>query len=317
MPVQKLRNFLFNFFHFNKQERNGIFVLCVIIVVLFTIRLLIPFVGNDNSNVQLLTVNIQSTANTSNEDKFNFENTTKSSFDSVQNDKDKTKSSNKIIHQRFVFNPNTITEEDAQKLGFSKKLSATLINFRNKGGKFFKSEDLKKLYGLPSQLYEELESYILIPQKEFKRDSTYANKPRTSEKKTYAKELLELNTADSLSIVFLKGIGPGFTKRIIKYRTMLGGFHSVNQLKDVYGMNDSLFILLSSQIKLDANTLTKIPINSIDFNSLRKHPYFNFQSAQAIVNYRLKHGKLTEVDIKSLGIFSEEKLKLLLPYLTY
>ena len=98
---------------------------------------------------------------------------------------------------------------------------------------------------------------------------------------------------------------------------MLGGFHSVNQLKDVYGMNDSLFTLLSSQIKLDAKVLTKIPINSIDFNSLRKHPYFNFQSAQAIVNYRLKHGKLTEVDVKSLGIFSEEKLRLILPYLSY
>jgi DNA uptake protein ComE-like DNA-binding protein len=117
--------------------------------------------------------------------------------------------------------------------------------------------------------------------------------------------------------VFLKGIGPGFTKRIIKYRSMLGGFHSVNQLKDVYGMNDSLFLLLSSQIKLDANALTKIPINAIDFNSLRKHPYFNFQSAQAVVNFRLKHGKLTEADMKGLGVFSEEKLRLILPYLSY
>jgi hypothetical protein len=52
-------------------------------------------------------------------------------------------------------------------------------------------------------------------------------------------------------------------------------------------------------------------------NPLRKHPYFNFQSAQAIINFRLKHGKLTEKDIIDLGIFNSEKLSVILPYLTY
>ena len=312
MPVQKLKSFLFNFFHFNKQERNGVFVLCVIIVVLFAVRLLLPYFGNNSSNVQLMTINIQSSTHGLEENKSVIK-------DSNKSDKNKEWSDHKTNNQLFVFNPNTITEVDAQKLGFSKKLSSTLINFRNKGGKFFKPEDLKKLYGMSPKLFEELESYILIPntKKEYKRDSSYANKQNTYEKKIFTKELVELNTADSLSIVFLKGIGPGFTKRIVKYRSMLGGFHSVNQLKDVYGMNDSLFLLLSSQIKLDANALTKIPINAIDFNSLRKHPYFNFQSAQAVVNFRLKHGKLTEADMKGLGVFREEKLRLILPYLSY
>jgi len=88
-------------------------------------------------------------------------------------------------------------------------------------------------------------------------------------------------------------------------------------LKEVYGMTDSTFKLLNSQIKIDPNTISKIPINSIDFNSLRKHPYFNFQTAQAVVNYRLKHGKITEQNFKDLGVFSEEKLQLILPYLSY
>jgi competence protein ComEA len=312
MPVQKIRSYLFNFFHFNKQERNGVFVLCMIIVVLFAIRIIIPFIGNNNNNVQFLTINAQPPAPKldikDNDDGIKGFN--KSKFNS-------TESNHLTSHQRFVFNPNTVTAEDAQKLGFSKKLSATLINFRNKGGKFFKPQDLKKLYGLSPRLYEELENYVLIPQKEYKRDSSFVSKFPTYEKKVYTKELVELNTADSLSIVYLKGIGPGFTKRIIKYRTMLGGFHSVNQLKEVYGMTDSLFLSLSSQIKLDPKALAKIPINAIDFNSLRKHPYFNFQLAQAVVNFRSKHGKLTEEDIKNLGIFNEEKLRLILPYLSY
>jgi len=304
MVFQKIRSFLFNFFHFNKQERNGVFILCVIIAVLFGVRLLMPLLQNDSNTVQLITIAPAA----------------KNVIDEISlNEKeDKVSSEIKISNERFVFNPNTVSEEDAQKLGMSKKLSATLINFRSKGGKFFKPEDLKKLYGLPPQLYEELESYILIPnsKSEFKRDTVYPT-ARVYEKKVYAKTIVEINTADSLSIVYLKGIGPGFTKRIMKYRAMLGGFHSVNQLKEVYGMTDSTFVLLSSQIKLDPNSISKIPINAIDFNSLRKHPYFNFQTAQAVVNFRLKHGKFTEQSFRDLGVFSEDKLRLILPYLSY
>jgi hypothetical protein len=69
MSVQKLKSFLFNFFHFNKQERNGVFVLCVIIVVLFAVRLLLPYFGNNSSNVQLMTINVQSPINAIEEDK--------------------------------------------------------------------------------------------------------------------------------------------------------------------------------------------------------------------------------------------------------
>jgi competence protein ComEA len=302
MPVQKIRSYLFNFFHFNKQERNGVFILCLIIIVLFAFRLAMPHMYKGDSQVQLITADLKSSQKLS---------------ENMDADNKHSKREVFVSAQRFVFNPNTLTQEDAEKLGFSKKLSTTLINFRSKGGKFFKPEDLKKLYGLSPRLYEELESYVLIPQKEYKQDSVFTSKPHFYEKKTFTKELVEINSADSLSIVFLKGIGPGFTKRIIKYRSMLGGFHSINQLKEVYGMTDSLYINLSSQIKLDATNLTKMPINAIDFNSLRKHPYFNFQTAQAIINFRTKHGKLTEADVKSLGIFSEEKIKLILPYLSY
>ena len=277
------------------------FVLCIIITLLVFVRLLSPYILNKDENVQLITLNVQSSSP-------NVEETKTTEYNPKKN--------SKTSGERFVFNPNTITETDAQKLGFSKKLSATLINFRNKGGKFFKPEDLKKLYGLSPKLYSEIESYILIPKKEYNRDSVFANK-HTYEKKIFTRELVEINTADSLAIVFLKGIGPGFTKRIMKYSTLLGGFHSISQLKEVYGMTDSVFLSLSTQIKLDVNAITKIPINAIDFNSLRKHPYFNFQLAQAVINFRNKHGKLNESDIKNLGVFSEEKLSLILPYLSY
>lgn len=306
---QKIKSFLFNFFHFNKQERNGVFVLCCIILLVFSLRLLMPFFYNSSEQIQFSSEIIKS----SHLDSFEINQT------SVDLPEKKLTSHQSTNPELFIFDPNTVSFDDAQKLGFSKKLSLTLVNFRNKGGKFFKPEDLKKLYGLSSKLYENLEPYILISsiKSSYKRDSVFFNSPRNYEKKNSIKSLVELNTADSLSIVYLKGIGPGFTKRILKYRAMLGGFHSINQLKEVYGMTDSTFVLLSSQIKLDAYAIQKIPINTIDFNSLRRHPYFNFQSAQAIINFRLKHGKLSEVDIKGLGVFSDEKLNLILPYLSY
>lgn len=306
MLAKKIKEILFEFFHFNKQERNGVFVLCLIIIIFLGVRLTLPFVIKNNTEIQVFTsndLNINST---------NLSDTLNNTIINNISKNYENKSS-----EYFVFDPNTVTREDALKLGFSEKLASTLINFRNKGGKFFKTTDLKKLYGLSPSLYKELEQYILIPQKEFKRDTFSTNKFRSFEKKVFTKELVELNTADSLTIVYLKGIGPSFTKRIIKYRTMLGGFHSLNQLKEVYGMTDSLYYTIHSQIKIDENTITKIPINAIDFNSLRKHPYFNFQTAQAIINFRFKHGKLTENDIKQLGVFTEEKLNLILPYLSY
>ena len=139
MPVNKIKSFLFHFFHFNKQERNGIFVLCFIISILFALRLLLPIISNESKQVQFIALN---TAVTDSSENFNG----KQKFSEKNNNYHQTQK------QKFVFNPNTVTEEDAQKLGFSKKLSARLVNFRNKGGKFYKPADLKKLYGLSPKL---------------------------------------------------------------------------------------------------------------------------------------------------------------------
>lgn len=302
----KLKEWLFNFFHFNKQERNGVFIMCIILALLFAFKLLMPFIFNDHNNVQLITVEVASSNAT---------------IDTLAQPKTNnfSKNYNSSLNQKlFVFNPNTITLEDAKQLGFSSKLSHTLQNFRNKGGKFFKAEDLKKLYGMSSKLYSQLESYILIPTIKKDKDTLgFKSQTTAVEKKALSKKLVELNSADSLAIVYLKGVGPAFTKRIIKYRKMLGGFHSIYQLKEVYGMNDSLYNAISSQVLVNTDVVSKIPINAIDVNSLKSHPYFSYQSANAIVNFRSKHGRISESDFKSLGLFSEEKLQKIIPYLSF
>lgn len=300
----RLKEILFNIFHLNKQERNGVFVLLLILSFLFLVKL---FAFDLFKNKTPIIIN-------SNEPVY--------SQDIKSTDREDIKTSSSIKDTKsqnlFVFNPNLISEEDAVKLGFSKKLAKTLINFRNKGGKFYKADDLKKLYGINDALFNKLEPYILIEQRRNSAtDSVQFTKQNFIEKNKPTKQIIELNQADSIQLVSIRGVGPAFSKRIMKYRTMIGGFHSIEQLKEVYGMTDSLYQFIAPQVKVDPNQLVKIPINAIDFTSLRKHFYFNFQTAQAVINYRNKHGKLTENDIRNLGVFSEEKLKLILPYLNY
>lgn len=307
MLIGRFRNWLANVFYFNKQERNGVFLLCLILGFVVLLRLILPTLLDGQHPVESINSEQRITDDIAGAGK------------TAEKPGSKTTPAEPAPKpvERFVFDPNTLSAEDARALGFPERLSKTLINFRSKGGKFFKAGDLKKLYGMSPKLYAALEPYILIPARKtaFHRDTVY---PKNSfPKRTFPKSILELNAADSLAIVDLKGIGPGFTKRILKYRTLLGGFHSVEQLKEVYGMNDSTYALLAEQIAIDKSRLTKIPINAIDLNSLRKHPYFNFQMAQAIINYRSKHGKLTEADLSGLGVIPAGKLALILPYMQY
>lgn len=300
----KIRKFLFDFFHFNKQERNGILVLLVLIFATFMFRMWLPYFMSDEKMefLQLPSIPADSLVVAGSQNNVNV----------VKPESNQVNNSRSL----FVFNPNSITYEDALRLGFPQKTANILLKFRTKGGRFYKREDLKKLYGLDEGLYNKLESYILIP---LKSDSL--NKSIETKKyqafKIKQTELIDLNAADSSQIVDLKGVGPAFTKRIMKYRKLLGGFHSLYQLKEVYGMTDSLYDQLSLQVKINPETIEKIPINLVDVNELKKHPYFNYRSAAALVNYRSKHGRLTPEDLKNIGVFDEEKSSRILPYLLF
>ncbi|MBC7865412.1 MAG: helix-hairpin-helix domain-containing protein [Bacteroidia bacterium] len=215
----------------------------------------------------------------------------------------------------FTFNPNSISEEEAIQLGMSKKTAGTLIKYRSKGGKFKTKEDLKKLYGISDKLYVKLESYISINEETKKlKDSAMVFKEKTA--RTIS--IVDINSADSLQLVSLNGIGPALTHRILILRNMLGGFYSTEQLKEVYGMKDTLFNLFSSRIKADVSQIKKINVNTASIDEMKKHSYIKFVVAQSIVNYRNKHGKFLKAeDLMSVGSISEENLKKLKPYLEF
>ena len=118
-------------------------------------------------------------------------------------------------------------------------------------------------------------------------------------KETY----LNLNSCDSASLEALPGIGPVLSARIIKYRNLLGGYVRAEQLKEVYGLTEETFDMISPRVFADSLAVRKIRINEADFKVLIRHPYFSKDEVSAILKYRELKGK-----ISGIGDMTENKL---------
>jgi competence protein ComEA len=214
--------------------------------------------------------------------------------------------------RNFPFNPNTASAAQFTELGISAKTAENIIKYREKGGKFYKKEDLKKIYGFKEEDYLRLEPYILLDTDK-KEPKTTASSPAYT---AATPAVIDINTADSAAWVSLRGIGPVYASRIIKYRNLLGGFVSSGQLMEVYGMNDSLYMALLPYLKLENEHIEKLNINTLDAESLKKHPYINYTTANAIVKYRNQNGSFSTLDeLNKLYSLDESIIEKIKPYL--
>jgi DNA uptake protein ComE-like DNA-binding protein len=111
--------------------------------------------------------------------------------------------------------------------------------------------------------------------------------PNTYPRKTREPILpIDINRADSVQLLPLPGIGPVFAGRLIKYRGLLGGYASVDQLMEVYGMSLETFDMIADRIVIDTTSLIKLDLNSATFRELLRHPYLEYEDVKALVNYR-------------------------------
>jgi DNA uptake protein ComE-like DNA-binding protein len=218
----------------------------------------------------------------------------------------------------FPFDPNTVTEEELGRLGFSNKLTHTLLNYRSKGGKFRIPSDLKKLYGMHEEQYQQLEPYIKIATADKAIDKNSIGREAYKTALPKALPIIELNSADSIALLEVKGIGPAYASRIIKYRQLLGGYVHITQLKEVYGMDSARYSAIVGQLKVNTSSVIKININAATVEALRKHPYMrNFATANALVNYRKQHGDFKELDdMKKCLLIKEELYNKFAPYVS-
>jgi len=182
-----------------------------------------------------------------------------------------------------AFDPNKMKENDWVKIGFSQKEASSIIKFQTKCGGFKFKEDLKKLYCMSDERFLSLEPFLNLPEKTNKSGQFAKNTKRQI-------AIIELNRCDSISLVSLRGIGPGWARRIIKRRDQLGGFYCLEQLIEMKGFSDTLLNTLRMQVKVDSSMIQKLNINQLSLEDLQKHPYCWYGVGKSIVNYRLQHG---------------------------
>lgn len=130
--------------------------------------------------------------------------------------------------------------------------------------------------------------------------------------------VVDINKCDSAALEALPGIGPVLSARIIKYRKLLGGYADISQLKEVYGLPEETFDLISVRVKANPSEVRKISINTAEYKQLIRLPYFERNEVSAILKYRELNGKIEGIEeLVKNGIISEEKLQKVKFYLDF
>lgn len=134
------------------------------------------------------------------------------------------------------------------------------------------------------------------------RDTT-----RHTYKSKYESFMVELNGADTMDLRQLRGIGSTYAKRIVKYRHLLGGYRSKEQLKEVYGMSDSLYAAIAPHILVDTSLATTLDANKATIDELKRHPYLDYYQAKAIVSYRNRNGNFrSKEELMNVTLIDQE-----------
>lgn len=286
-----------NYFNFNKGERVGILVVITVIIIVMALPYMLNYTFPDNT----------AEYNRFAKDIAQFESSLHAAADSADlarkldfQQMDRSVAEN--ILSPFPFNPNNLPSEQWSKMGLKDWQIKVIKKYEAKGGKFYDKEDFKRMFCISPSEFEILEPYILIPEQK----KEYAErKPEIKEVKK--RIMLELNTADSIELLTLYGIGPSFAKRIIKYRTLLGGFYSKQQLLEVFGFDQEKLDKIEGVIDVNAAGIKKININKVRTDELKKHPYLDYYTAKAIVDQRIILGKFTSItQIKEIPLIHDE-----------
>jgi competence ComEA-like helix-hairpin-helix protein len=291
---KRINSTLSDYFNFSARERRGAlflaFLLILQIIVLFVLTNYPDSVSEDE-NI-LFKRYVEELNSPTSENKFSDKNTVA------------------IPHALFSFDPNSADDSLFGALGFSEKQIKSIRNYMSHGGKFRVKSDFKKMYAVPANQYASLEPYLLLPDSAAK----IFNPKKENQKKI---SVVDLSTADSIQLTSLRGIGPVLASRIVRYREKLGGFVSISQLKEVWGITDSLIESLSAKIVLnDSMPWRLIHLNTDSFSVFASHPYLKGKLAGLICSYRKQHGTFSNIEeMKNIPLVTDENFRKLAPYI--
>lgn len=240
----------------------------------------------------------------------------------------------------LCFNPNTVTLDTLQMLGFTQRQAQTILNYRAKGGVFRVKRDFAKMYVVDSAKYRQLSSYILLPDnitpKYRKQNSAenfkerYKNKKETNAvtesksemasasekykdkaessiygtkvKHIYKKrEKLNLNKADSAQLVSLYGIGPYFARKILLYKASLGGsFADTKQLMEIDRFTPDKFSAIENRIEVKQEDVVKFSFWEVEEDFIKRHPYIGAYRARGVILFLSRNRHLNRLSGREL-----------------
>lgn len=222
----------------------------------------------------------------------------------------------------FAFDPNAATENDFHRLGLPARTIRSILNYRAKGGFFRKREDFKKIYTLQEDDFARLEPYIVFESKtasvESQRTVPFSGSiGENAAPKFAARGPLDINRADAEDWQRLPGIGEKRAQQIVRFRESLGGFLSIGQLGEMYGLPDSVFQKIRPMLTMHEASIRKINLNAVSEADLDNHPYISLKQAKLIVAYRIQHGPFSSADdLAKIAAFTDKKwLEKIRPYL--
>ncbi|MEO6612774.1 MAG: helix-hairpin-helix domain-containing protein [Chitinophagaceae bacterium] len=309
-----------DYLHFTRRDRIAIITLLLLILSIFFLPAFIPgkqrpaAARADTAWISALK-RMEKKEERSTPDRNNYDNNSSA----YQYDRPGTHL-NRPKGELFYFDPNTLTGDDWQKLGLRDKTIHTILNYLSKGGKFRRPEDLERIYGLFPDEYERIAPYIRIESASVSRPGkNIAEDTGQQHQRSYTSRftVVDINAADTAALVALPGIGNKLAARIISFRDKLGGFYSVDQVGETFGLPDSTFQKIMQYLKLENVSIRKININTATVDELKAHPYIRWALANPIVAYRNEHGNFARVeDVKKVMAVTDDVFKKIVPYLT-
>lgn len=229
----------------------------------------------------------------------------------------------------FAFDPNTADSTQLLRLGLSPWQVRSIYRYRAKGGVYRTPEDFARVYGLTRKQYMDMRPYIQISD-DYAPAADYV-KPRPSfqpheENHEYSRDTIKyplklkegqtvnLATADTAQLKKVPGIGTWWARRIVNYGSRLGGYVSVEQLREI----EDFPVEALPYFRIVNPHVTKLNLNTFTLNQLRRHPYINFYQAREICDFRRLKGKITDISqLSLLKDFPPEEIERLRPYVTY
>ena len=300
-----------DFFYFTKTERQGIIVLVVLILGVFSIPLLFPLFEHPKE------------VDAREQEKFEKEyNEFIASLKKTEPHRKSADNSFQLFLEKeiklTVFDPNTADSMTFLSLGLPPWMAKNILQYRRKQGRFRHPEDFRKIYGLKEEQYQTLLPYIQITENLQSKDTVQLLTAQSVQRDTIFKyqpgTVINLNLADTTELKKIPGIGSGIARKIVNYRKRLGAFCRIEQLQEIQLKVEKLRPWFS----IDAGQIHRINLNKASLERMMYHPYINFYQAKVIVEYRKKKGNINS--LKQLSLYEEftpDDFERLEPYVCY